>query len=60
MLRVDANALKKTLTTRDMLVAGEQISTHLSADACADARDGLAKAVYLAVFDLVESGAEPL
>ena len=43
-----------------MLVAGEQINTHLSAGACADARDGLAKAVYLAVLDLVSSGAAPL
>jgi len=51
LLRVDAAALKRTLTTRDVMVAGEVINTHLSADGCTDARDALAKALYLAVFD---------
>ena len=51
LLRVDPAALKRTLTTRDVIVAGEVINTHLSADGCTDARDALAKALYLAVFD---------
>ena len=44
LLRVDAAALRKTLTTRDMCVVGERLSTHLSAESCTDARDALAKA----------------
>ena len=55
MLGVEGETLLTKLTSRRMIVSGETVDVVYSAAQAADARDALAKAIYVNLFSLVIS-----
>ena len=50
-IQVGEAELRKALTTRTIVTAGEQILKHLSGQEAAVSRDSLAKTIYAKLFD---------